>query len=168
MARLGFTHSLVWHVRGPTLAQRLIGLVSIRCKADRSSVIRLVYYDRTQEVCWSSAGNCVYYNLCFRNRRGVTQSRLCQLNDSYRISQDGLDFYYDKPRELCDMLFTSRCWIDARIEKTCIVVRLRSNPISLTRKFLRPNVKFDGSYEDAELALRYFLNLRDQLISLGY
>lgn len=168
MARLGLTHNLAWYVREPTIGQQLIGLVPIRCLIAQTHGIEITYYDYTREVSWCNTGNYLHHHLRFRNDRNAMLSRMCKPNGNYTITQDGFTFSYNGSQVTSDARFTSRYRIESWFDICHVGVLLQLAPVSVTKKLQRPDIKLDGTVEDAELALKYFLDLRDQMIKLGY
>lgn len=55
-----------------------------------------------------------------------------------------------------------------RIGFAYVEVEVCFDPAKVIKKLPQPGLKLGGSFEDAQLALKYLLDLKDQMIALGY
>ena len=170
MARCGVVQNIVRHVLEPTIGQQLLGFkplkILIESCYDGGSV---TYYGHEQEVGWYTRSINTSYYLGPRGRmhKGTAISIF---PPEYQIRQGRTHFFYSNNNARIE--FQSRNPISALISresKKYVIVRVdRRGPFEICKKLLSPDLKLDGSLEDAQLALKYLLNLKDQMTKLGY
>lgn len=161
MVRCGVVHNIVKYVHDPTISQELLGFKPLCWHVFGT---RITYYRYDRYVTWRAQSNYLGYitgSRNFRDRLSVEVSL-----DRYVIDNAEITFEY-RPGA-CIINFTSRYRLTAYIEATHIRLRMGSVPFEMYKKLPRPDVKLDGSFEDAQLALKYLLDLKDQMIKLGY
>ena len=172
MARPGLIHNIVRYVLEPTLGQQLLGFIPLYCKIvqglDRQACS---YYRGDQIVKWMFESGVVPNGPGWGYHAGPRSDPLEGLSwhwppSNYQINRDKTVFYYTPGR--CSMKFISRYTVAVRIELAYVKVEVYLDPAKVIKKLPQPGLKLGGSFEDAQLALKYLLDLKDQMIKLGY
>ena len=165
MARFGLFHTLNWLTRPFSTSMQLLSLpaMNVLIEPDPAAI---TYYT-TKYAFWACVGQRVSYRMGDRTGGLPTIRRSMHLvKNSYEVIHHGLTFEYNPG---ATMMFISRCRIEISIRSSPnISIELFTPPTRITRQVLNPGIKLHGSYEDAELAFKHFLKIRDDMLRLGY
>jgi hypothetical protein len=161
MARCGVVQNIVRHVLEPTGSQELLGFKPLYWHIFDYYI---TYYQYDRYVTWYVGDGYLGYTTGSRN----FNDRLTveAYPNRYYIDHASMGFEYK--RNSCYMHFTSKYRLEASITVTHVRLRARFNPLQFNKKLPQPGLKLGGSFEDAQLALKYLLDLKDQMIKLGY
>lgn len=161
MARCGVVQNIVKYVHDPTVSQELLGFKPLYSRIFNNYI---TYYQYDRYVTWSGRSGYLGYTIGSRNFNERLIVVACP--DRYYIDRASMGFEYK--RNSCHIQFTSKYLLIARITVTHVQLIIRFEPCDIYKKLPQPGVKLDGSFEDAQLALKYLLDLKDQMIKLGY
>ena len=167
MARPGLVQNIVRYVLEPTIGQQLLGFKLLIVEIDPYIGI-VKYYGYEQEVSWDIGSGTISYYL---GPRGFPDKRtyITINSGTYEINRYRMSFCYANRNAKLE--FQGRYPIlilISRRDKMYTSVEVATGPHNIRKKLISPDLKLDGSFEDAQLALKYLLDLKDQMIKLGY